>query len=330
MDYRKLGNTDLEVSRIGIGTAALGRPGYINLGHGDDLNHEYDPVLMEKNMFDVLDIALSFGVKYFDTARSYGRGEEFLGKWLKDKVEGTELTVGSKWGYTYTADWKVTAIHHEVKDHSLEVLNRQWEETKDNLDGYIDLYQIHSATLDSGVLKNIEVLDRLWELKNEGVKIGLSVSGKNQPEIINEALNVKRAGKLLFDTVQATWNILETSASVMLEKASKAGMGVIIKEGVANGRLTDRNQESSFAGKKQVLQSLAEKHAVTIDAIAIAFVLAQPWCDVVLSGASNIDQFESNLKANGVQFSEEDLNELRRLVEEPKTYWNSRKELDWN
>ena len=53
----------------------------------------------------------------------------------------------SKWGYTYTADWKIEADAHEVKEHSLAVLNRQAEESTSLLGPHLKLYQIHSATL---------------------------------------------------------------------------------------------------------------------------------------------------------------------------------------
>jgi hypothetical protein len=57
-------------------------------------------------------------VRYVDAARSYGRAEAFLARWLARRGHGSdELTVGSKWGYTYTAGWRTDADRHEVKDH---------------------------------------------------------------------------------------------------------------------------------------------------------------------------------------------------------------------
>jgi hypothetical protein len=67
------------------------------------------------------------------------------------------VVVGSKWGYTYTAGWKVDADKHEVKEHSLPVLLRQIEKSREYLGLYLKIYQIHSATLDSGVLENNDV-----------------------------------------------------------------------------------------------------------------------------------------------------------------------------
>ena len=78
----RLGKTGLAVSRIGLGLAALGRPGYITLGHAADLAGETDVEAMRAHAHAVLDAAWDAGVRYFDAARSYGLAEEFLGSWL--------------------------------------------------------------------------------------------------------------------------------------------------------------------------------------------------------------------------------------------------------
>ena len=75
---RVLGRTGLPVSPLGLGLAALGRPAYINLGHGQDLAGRTDVGAMERNAHEVLDAAYAGGVRYVDAARSYGRAEEFL------------------------------------------------------------------------------------------------------------------------------------------------------------------------------------------------------------------------------------------------------------
>lgn len=122
--------------------------------------------------------------RYFDAARSYGRAEEFLGGWLRARgLAGTDaapLLVGSKWGYAYTAGWRVDTggTPHEVKEHTAAQLGRQAAETAEHLGPWLRLYQIHSATLESGVLANAEVLRALGQLKRQrGWALGLSVSG---------------------------------------------------------------------------------------------------------------------------------------------------------
>ncbi len=286
MNKQKLGNSDLSVTPLGLGLAALGHPGYINLGHADDLNHNHDVTAMETQAHLMLDAAWEAGIRYFDVARSYGKAEAFLSSWLaKRDVEETAVSVGSKWGYTYTADWQVNVAEgqkHEVKEHSLPVLQRQIQESRALLDTHLDLYQIHSTTLDSGVLSNAAVLQELAQLRNVGLAIGFSVSGAQQAETIWKALEIEFDGKSLFSAVQATWNLLEQSATSALESAHEAGMGVIIKEALANGRLTPRNDSPQFQSQMSLLQAEAAAQYSTVDALALAAVINQPFVDVTL------------------------------------------------
>ncbi len=328
MNQHKLGQTNLSVTPLGLGLAALGRPGYINLGHADDLNKDYDVAAMENHAHTVLDAAWAAGIRYFDAARSYGRAEAFLGSWLTARhLSPADVTVGSKWGYTYTAGWQVEAEKHEVKEHSLPVLQRQIAESRALLGDFLDLYQIHSATLDSGVLENEAVLAELARLKAGGLKIGLSLSGERQAETLYRALEVKMAdGRLLFDAVQATWNLLEQSAGPALQAAHEAGLGIIVKEALANGRLTPRSQEPKMA----LLRQIAAEKGTTMDALALAAVLAQPWAGVALSGAATVEHLQANVQAVDVAWDEATAVRLSALVEAPAHYWQTRSQLAWN
>jgi aryl-alcohol dehydrogenase-like predicted oxidoreductase len=328
MQRAQLGETGIPVSRIGLGLAALGRPGYINLGHGSDLGAGRDPEAMRRHCHRMLDLAWELGVGYFDAARSYGLAEAFLGDWLRRT--GHAPAVGSKWGYTYTADWRVDAERHEVKDHSLRVLERQWQESGEQLGPSLRLYQIHSATLDSGVLEDPAVLGRLAAIKTGGTAIGLSLSGPRQSETLKRALAVQIDGVRLFDSVQATWNLLEPSCGPALDAAAGAGVGVLIKEALANGRLTARNQDPAFAAKRAVLAAEAERFGVGLDAFALAAVLAQPWADVVLSGAAGEAQLRSNLAALDVTWDAQAADACAALAEPPEFYWQTRAALPWN
>lgn len=336
MNLKPLGRTSRQVTPIGLGLAALGRPGYINLGHEQDLSHTrqdeaYGVAEMEAHTHAVLDAAWQAGVRYFDAARSYGRAEQFLSSWLHARdITPDDLTVGSKWGYTYTAGWQVDAEVHEVKEHSLPVLQRQIGESRALLGDFLHLYQIHSATLDSGVLENRAVLDELARLRADGLTIGLSLSGQYQDETLEKALEVRYDGRCLFDSVQATWNLLEISAAPALQAAYDEGLGVIVKEALANGRLTPRNDDPAFAERMRRLRAAADELQTTVDAVALAAVLAQPWATVVLSGAANVDHLHANLRAADLYLEPGLLNELYTFAESPAVYWKKRDTLDWN
>ena len=331
MERCSFGSTKLLVTPLGLGLAALGRPGYINLGHAEDLSEDYEVEAMQSNAFTVLDEAWRQGVRYFDAARSYGRAEQFLGTWLRSReINPASLAVGSKWGYTYTAGWQVEAEKHEIKEHSLAVLRRQWHETQTNLGEYLGLYQIHSATLESGVLENRDVLEELARLKEDGIAIGLTLSGANQAEVLYRALEIESNGSLLFDSVQATWNLLERSVEPVLQTAHAAGLGVIVKEALANGRLTPRNQEPDFTPKRKILDEEARRLGTTIDALALAVAIHRDWSDVVLSGAAKVEHMRANARAIDVQVDERAEERLLALVEPAEQYWGERNNLTWN
>jgi aryl-alcohol dehydrogenase-like predicted oxidoreductase len=314
---RELGRSGLPTTAISLGLAALGRPGYLNLGHGQDFD-DRSVAAMAERAYAVLDAAYGAGVRHFDVARSYGRAEQFLGDWLRSRsLEPGAVTVSSKWGYTYTAAWHVDADPPEVKDLSVDTLRRQIAETRELLGPYLSLYQIHSATVSSGVLDDRDVLRELGVLRSEGVAIGLSVSGTEQGDTVPRATETGA-----FDTVQATWNLLERSAGEALAAAHEAGLGVIVKEALANGRLTAR-------GEIELLAQAARRMHVSEDALALAAVLAQPWVDTVLSGASTVGQLTSNLTAREVRWNDSVAEQLAPLTEAPERYWQKRSELLW-
>ena len=302
--------------RLGLGLAALGRPGYLNVGHGADLGADRSVDALRARSFEVLDAAYAGGVRYLDAARSYGRGEEFLGAWLRDR-DPRDVVVGSKWGYVYTADWQVDADPPEVKHHDVETFRRQLEETRANLGDRLALYQIHSATPDSGVLENDAVLEALAGLRAEGVAIGMSTSGTSQGETLDRALGLD-----LFDAAQVTWNLHERAAGPALARAHDAGLGVIVKEALANGRLATRDAHPA-------LVAVADRLGASPDAVALAAVLAQPFVDVVLSGAATTGAVRSNLAAADLELDAAALAELDVLEEDSAAYWTARGEMAW-
>jgi aryl-alcohol dehydrogenase-like predicted oxidoreductase len=330
METRMLGASGCAVTPFGLGLAALGRPGYVNLGHARDLAGVTEPTALAAHAHAVLDAAFGHGVRYFDAARSYGRAEEFLADWLALRgIRSRAVTVGSKWGYAYTANWRTHAAVHEVKEHSLGQLERQLAESQNLLGDHLSLYQIHSATQESGVLDDRLVLERLARARDEGLAIGLSVTGPRQSDTIRQAIEIEVDGRPLFATVQATWNLLEPSAGAALAEARERGLGVIVKEGLANGRLTVRNDEPSFAARRVLLERAAADRGTTIDAIALAAVRSRPFVDVVLSGASTVEQLRSNLGALAIDLGAEADELIARLAEPSVEYWQARARLPW-
>ncbi|AZM52213.1 aldo/keto reductase [Streptomyces sp. WAC 01529] len=324
MPFARLAAATTPTAHLGLGLAAVGRPGYITLGREADLPPSRSVEALRARTFELLDAAYASGVRYVDVARSYGRSEEFLADWLRARPDNRDVVVGSKWGYTYTADWRTDAEGpHEVKDHSVAAYDRQRAESAELLGDRLDLYQIHSVTPESPALTDKELHARLAELAAEGVTVGLSVSGPEQAAAIRAALAVTVDGEPLFRTVQATYNLLETSAGPALAEARDAGLTVLVKEGMANGRLAAPHAPAA-------LRQVAEEAGLGCDAVALAALLCEPWTGVVLSGAATSVQLVSNLHATAVDLDAGHLERLAGLVEEPRAYWGRRGELPWH
>jgi aryl-alcohol dehydrogenase-like predicted oxidoreductase len=323
MPFARLATATTPTCHIGLGLAAIGRPGYINLGRDDDLGENRSVETLRTRTHELLDAAYAQGVRYFDAARSYGRSEEFLADWLKRRTDVDDVVIGSKWGYTYTADWSTDAERHEVKDHSLAAYERQRAETEALLGDRLDLYQIHSVTPESPALTDKELHARLAEAAGRGLTVGFSTSGPAQADAIRAALAVTVDDAPLFRTVQSTYNALETSAGPALAEAHDAGLTVIVKEGMANGRL-------AAAHAPEALRAVAEETGLGPDAVALAVVLRQPWAGVVLSGAATTAQLASNLHAAAVDLTDDQLSRLAALAEEPRAYWERRGQLPWH
>lgn len=337
--------TSAILPRFGLGMAALGRPGYINLSRNqffDDVDSDLNDVkrrsvdLMQEHANSVMETLINTSKEnsmypWFDCARSYGLSEKFVGEFLRSQhVQANEVVVSSKWGYSYVADWKIeleTGSPHEVKDHSVGNFLKQIKETKEYVGEYIDLYQIHSATFESGVLSDREVHDALASCKKEnGWMIGLSVSGPNQDNILKDAMKIKESdGKRLFDSVQCTFNLLEQRPGKALLDAHNEGVDIIVKEGMANGRLLNNEKLKAFSRELNV----------SADSLALACILAQPFKPRVLSGSVTSEQLSSNAKAisiaNDLERESDLLSKIMNdCVMESENYWRDRSALAWN
>ncbi|MGH7895113.1 MAG: aldo/keto reductase [Candidatus Binatia bacterium] len=332
LERRPLGGTELGVTRLGLGLAAIARPGYITLGRANDLAGERSPEAMYARVREVLDAALAAGVRYVDAARSYGRAEEFLARWLAERhgARGV-LTVGSKWGYRYTAGWRIDAAVHEQKELSVERFVVQLAESRGLLGDGLDLYQIHSATAESGCLTDTRLLAMLVAGRRRGDyrAVGLTLSGPTSDRALGLALAARADGERVFDVVQATFNCLEPSLARLMGDAHAAGMGVIAKEVFANGRLTDANARPDDVAMLGRMRRVAAAHGTTPDRLAVAFTLAHPFVDVALSGAATVDQLRSHVAATALTLDAAAVDALRAFAEPPERYWATRATLPW-
>jgi aryl-alcohol dehydrogenase-like predicted oxidoreductase len=312
---------------IGLGTAAIGRPLYINIRNESSTNNISLEEFRKKGI-EVLDSAYAQGIRYFDTAPGYGMAEQMLIDWVQNKNDNT-IEIATKWGYTYVANYDYNAEIHEIKEHSLSKLNEQWSTSK-NLLPRLTTYQIHSATLETGVLNNSKVLNRLAQLKSEhGLRIGITTTGANQVEVLNKALTIEVDGTELFDLFQVTYNVFDQSLAQVADLIYSQGKRLVIKEALANGRVFPNEKYPHYEKVYKTLNLLASKYNVGVDAIALRFCFDSIPVYRVLSGATLDQHLTDNLKANNFKLLDEELSMLTALAIRPDDYWNERNRLDW-
>ena len=315
------------MENIGLGTAAIGRPIYINIRHEKprvDLSLEE----FRKKGVRILDDAYDKGVRFFDASPGYGLAESLLIEWLRQKND-PDIIVATKWGLSYVANFDINAAVHEIKEHSLERLNAQWEFSRKLLPN-LKIYQIHSATLDTGVLDNKAVLQRLHQIKKDyNIIIGITTTGVNQVEVLKKAVDIELENEPLFSSFQSTYNIMDQSILQLKEFFLNANRQLIIKESLANGRLIPNTSFKEHNGLYKYITKLADKYNVGADAIAIRFCIDSFPEAVTLSGASSTNQLQSNLAAKTFKLQKEEMELLSSYKIDPVMYWGERKQLSW-
>ena len=316
-----------ESNLIGLGTAAIGRPQYININQEDKAHFSLST--FKQNGIEMLDFAYDAGIRYYDTAPGYGLAEQLLIDWVTRKKDPS-IIVATKWGYTYVANFDPNADVHEVKEHSLNKLDEQWAVSKLLLP-YLKYYQIHSATFESGVLQNDAVLDRLFQLKEEhNIKVGLTTTGSNQVEVLQKGIDIHYKGEQLFEVFQCTYNVLDQSIYELGRQIISEGKKLVLKEVLANGRLFPNIGYPDYQDLYKKLEAISRKYKVGVDAINLHFCLAKLKGAIVLSGANKTEYLTHNLKSLDFELTAHEIEALSQFRTDPELYWEERKRLTWN
>ncbi len=274
MDKVTLGNTGLQVTRLGVGLAEI----------GNELSIEE-----AEQAGALLNAALDRGVNFLDTAACYGISEELIGMTVAGRRD--EFVLASKAGHVagdYAGEaWTYETVADSV-DRSLERMKVE----------YIDILQLHSCGID--VLERGDVIRALEDAKAAG-KIGhVAYSGDN--EAARWAVDSGR-----FDTLQTSLNLTEQGArtSGLLEAAKAQGMGVIVKRpigGATWGRAKQgieppRNYDREYFDRARAMAELGDLPEEPSDAVllALGFTLAHPEVDVAIVGTKNPEHMRGNL-----------------------------------
>ncbi len=305
MNKRKLGKTGIEIPEIGMGCWAISGVGY-------------GPV-SETEALMTLEAAWNGGVRFFDTADTYGEGhsEKLIAKFLRDKNRG-EAVIASKAGVDF---------YHggHKKNFEPDYLYFACEESLKRLEtDYIDFYQLHNPGSD--IVQKGEAVAALIELKKSGkIKyIGLSL------HTVDETLWAIKHVKEI-DSLQIIFNIFDQRMRIdVFERAKEKGIAVIAREPLASGILTGKHSSETLFPKddhrrrysKEKLVVDSEKLAKIQDIVqdvplaqaALEFALSEPAVNVIIPGAKTQEQMHQNLKAAAEpRLTKEMVQALRRL-----------------
>jgi len=276
METKRLGKTNLEVGRLGIGLSEVG------------FNLELADVDQAR---DVINQALDNGVNFLDTAACYGISEELIGMVVSERR--SEFVLATKAGHYLPRgegeDWTYDLI--------ISSINRSLERMKTD---YVDLVQLHSCTVE--ILERGDVIRALQDAKAAGKTRYVGYSGDNE--------NAKWAVTSgLFDTLQTSFSLVDQSARTNLFADVEANdMGLIVKRPIGNavwGAADDPRpyehipeytmEYTRRAGVMGEEGPLADEPNDRIR-LALGFTFAHPEVDVTIVGTQRPHHMKSNLE----------------------------------
>lgn len=269
MERTVLGRTGVEVSRLGVGLAEVGRLALSDVDRAARL----------------LNMALDAGVNFLDTAACYNNSEELVGRAVSHRR--SEFFLATKCGHAVAGypgrPWTAQTVRDSI-DRSLHRLRTD----------YLDLVQLHSCGVE--VLERGEVIEALKEAQEAGKTRFIGYSGDN--EAARWALESGH-----FDTLQTSFNLVDQRARTRLfPLAEERGVGIIIKRPIANAVWGRRTSPSAYADeylrRAQAMAALGPLSGAPEDpvALALAFVMAHPEVDVAIVGTANPDHMAANLR----------------------------------
>ena len=295
MDMRKLGQTDLEVSRLGIGLAEIG----FELTHAS-----------EEQAARVLNAALDGGINFLDTAACYGISEELIGRTVADRRDEYVLATKAGHGVAGEEDWTA-----ETVTQSIERSLRRMKTDR------LDLVQLHSCGVD--VLERGEVIEALLEAQGAGKTRYVGYSGDNEA-----AEWAVESGH--FDTLQTSINLVDQKALMgLVSRVEERGMGLIAKRPIANASWGAVESRSSYHDEyhqraKQMLEigPIPEAPDDPI-LLALGFVMAHDAVDTAIVGTKNPDHVRKNIHwvEHALPISEKAVETLHRRFQELGQNW---------
>ncbi|NIP39500.1 MAG: aldo/keto reductase [Candidatus Dadabacteria bacterium] len=308
MKFRRLGNTGLKVSEIGFGAWAIGGAGY-----GDTDDNESKKALSR---------ALDLGVNFIDTADSYGNGhsEKLIGAVLEARRD-KQTIICTKFGWDFYSESGIKS--NLDKEYVRFALQNSLQRLKRHV---IDVYLIHDSNPEK--IEQSGVIETLRELKREGfIKFfGISVNDFYLKQVVSHL------DTLCPDVVEIRFNLLENESKTdLLELCRVKGIGVIVREPLANGLLSGKyNKDSVFAKndhRNGFKREYLEKQINNVDLFrkyfnsnsdmvrgSIKFTLQFPEVSVAIPGVKTVSQIEENISSLDYDFNLRQFEKFKKAI----------------
>ena len=333
MKYKKLSNTDLEVSLLCLGTMTYGEQN------------------SEKEAHEQLDYSIAHGINFIDTAEMYaippkeetqGKTEEIIGTWLSKRKDRDKIVLATKVagpGMEYLRGGSRLSRKHimQAADDSLKRLQTD----------YIDLYQVHWPERKSNFFGRLgyeysdemgvsieETLEAMSDLVKSGKVKYIGISNET-PWGTNMYLQLaKDAGYEKIISIQNPYSLLNRIYEVGLAEISQhEGVGLLAYSPLGFGQLTgkyinktDENTRLGLYGDwftrysnqncldaVREYSQIADKHNISLTHLALAFVNTQPFVTSNIIGATTMDQLKENIESINIDLNEEILEEVNEV-----------------
>jgi aryl-alcohol dehydrogenase-like predicted oxidoreductase len=319
MQYRQLGRTDLELSRLGLGCGNFG-----GIGSAPELFGQGES---QEEAFAIMDAAFAAGVTFFDTAASYGGGqsESWVGQWRAER--GVPVLLSTKVYWSVSGDPADRGLSRERVLRELEGSLARLQTER------LDMYLTHEPDSDTPIEETLRALD---ELVRSGKVRAIGASNVDGQQLEEALETSERAGLVRFDWVQNEYSLLQRGPELdVLQICEREGLGFTPFSPLAGGWLTgkyrpgepyprgsrmtlrpepysDLETESTFEGLAAFGAAAAER-GVEPAALAIAWVLSHPQVTAVVVGPRRPEQLEPALTALDLPLSLQEREELAKL-----------------
>ncbi len=323
MQYVRLGNTGVKISKIILGTMQFGWR------------------INEEESFKVMDKAIELGINCFDTADIYtrwsensyaGKTEEIIGRWMKERKTRDDLVLATKLRGPMSDDINDRGLSrrhvHQAIHGSLKRLQTDW----------IDLYQIHSFDNETPIEETLHALNLLVE---EGDVNYIGASNIFPWQMVEALWVSDKYGYARFETLQPVYNLARRMLveHQFINVIEKYKIGVIPYSPLAGGFLTGKYKkdkplpdtprskgvESRYFTEKrwkilETVEELASNYEAKPSQIALAWLLSKPHVTAPIIGANSIEQLEENLGALDISLSKEDIERLDKVSDWVEDY----------